>query len=98
MNTQVTNYAFTIIEDNQVPLAGNFDTYSFTPVIAIVILSLILLAILAYALWIETHFDRVRVLSGNDKAINASYFFHPAKLLRKEADLEYSLVNVPSRS
>lgn len=95
MNSQVANYTFTIIEDNQVPLAGNFDTYSFAPVVAIVVLSLVLLAVLAYALWVETHTNRVKVLSGNDNAAGAGYFFHPVKLLREESELEYSLVNVP---
>lgn len=97
MNSQVMNYTFTIIEDNQVPLAGNFDTFSFAPVIAIVVLSLILLAALAYALWVESHSNRVKVLSGSSSSVSASYFFHPIKLLREEAELEYSLVNVPAK-
>lgn len=92
------DYVFTIIEDNQVPLAGNFNRFSYAPVVAVVVISLVLLAILAYALWIESHIERVVALSGNDRVSRMSYFFHPVKLLREESELEYSLVNAPARS
>ena len=51
------DYVFTIIEDNQVPLSGNFNRFSYAPVVAVVVISLVLLAILAYALWIESHIE-----------------------------------------
>ncbi len=92
------DYVFTIIEDNQVPLSGNFNRFSYAPVVAVVVISLVLLAILAYALWIESHIERVIALSGNDRVPRMGYFFHPVKLLREESELEYSLVNVPARS
>lgn len=91
MGSQVVDYTFTIIEDGQVPLAGNFETFSFTPVIAVVALGLVLLLALAYALWFETHSSRVKALSGDVRGFNAKYFFHPFKLIRDEADIEYSL-------
>ncbi|MDO4187860.1 MAG: hypothetical protein Q4D29_02620 [Lachnospiraceae bacterium] len=92
MGSQIADYTFTIIEDAQVPLAGNFETHSFAPVYLVVALGLLMLALLAYALWFETHSVRIKTLSGDAKT---SYFFHPAKLLREERELEYSLVEAP---
>lgn len=96
MGTQVADYTFTIIEDGQVPLAGNFDTFSFAPVIFTVVLGLVVIAVLAYSLWLETHSSRLRMLGNDENAIFTRYFFHPIKLLRDERDLEYSLVSVPT--
>lgn len=95
MGNQIADYTFTIIEDGQVPLAGNFETYSFAPVVLVVVLGLVMLAALAYALWFETHSIRVKALCGDAKT---SYFFNPAKLLREERELEYSLVETPLKS
>lgn len=91
MENQVMDYTFTIIEDGQVPLAGNFETFNFAPVIFVVALGIVLLAVIAYTLWIETHSFRLRDIRGN-KAVFAEYFFHPIKLIVDERETEYSLV------
>ena len=91
MENQVMDYTFTIIEDGQVPLAGNFETFSFAPVIFVVALGIVLLAVIAYTLWIETHSFRLRDIRGS-KAVFAEYFFHPIKLIVDERETEYSLV------
>lgn len=89
----IAEYTFTIIEDGQVPLAGNFETYSFAPVIVVVALGLVLLGLIAYTLWIETRLSRISSLTGSFDIVNAKYFFHPGKLLRAVEELEYSLVS-----
>lgn len=92
MENRVADYTFTIIEDGQVPLAGNFDTFSYAPVIMAVTAVLVLLAIAMYMMWIVSKARLIGNVIG-DKAVIVKYFFHPAKLIRDERDYEYSLLN-----
>lgn len=94
MGNQIADYTFTIVEDGQVALAGNFDTFNFTPVIMVVVLGVALLLLLAYTLWFETHSRRIMELAGINSRKSARYFFHPVRLLRDEMDVEYSLAAV----
>lgn len=98
MGNQIADYSFTIIEDGQVPLAGNFDTFNYSPVIAAVVMSLVLLAVIAYTFWFIAHSERIRVATADSKAVFAKYYFHPISLLRDIRDFDYSLVNVTARS
>ena len=98
MGSQIADYTFTIIEDGQVPLAGNFDTFNYTPVVTVVVLGLILLAVFAYTLWFDVHTRRIRELCQDRDVVRAKYFFHPMQLIKDEMDIEYSLVSVPFRS
>lgn len=93
MSNQVVDYTFTIIEDGQVPLAGNFDTFNYTPVIVTVVLGLIVLAVLAYSLWFETHRSRVKVLCSEVNLKARNFFFRPTELLRYESELEHAIVS-----
>lgn len=93
MENRVMDYSFTIIEDGQVPLAGNFDTFSYAPVIAVVVVALIALALVAYAVWVSSHVRRVRNLNGRRDTVMSSFFFHPLRLIRTEAELEYEAVS-----
>lgn len=93
MENQVTDYVFTIIEDGQVPLAGNFDTFNYTPVIMAVIMGLALLAIFAYTVWFESHSMRLATLTGEDGSNIMKYYFHPIKLIRDVTDTEFVLLN-----
>lgn len=94
MGSQVTDYTFTIIEDGQVPLAGNFDTVNYSPVIAAVIFCLMLLVIVAYTMWYLSHSERIRIFANDSRDVFAKYYFHPAKLIRDERELEFSLVSI----
>jgi len=95
MGNQVTNYSFTIIEDGQVPLAGNFDTFNYAPVVAAVVLCLILLAIAAYTVWFISNSARVSAVIGSGKEVFTEYYFHPVKLVSKVRELEYEMVSAP---
>jgi len=61
MDNKVTDYTFTIIEDGQVPLAGNFDTVNYMPVVAMVVFCLILLAVASYTIWLLSRSNRMIV-------------------------------------
>lgn len=95
MGNQVVNYSFTIIEDGQVPLAGNFETVSYTPVVAVVALCLIVLAISAYTIWFLSHTVRISATLGSGKEVFSKYYFHPAKLIRDIREHEYRMVSAP---
>lgn len=95
MGNQVVNYSFTIIEDGQVPLAGNFETVSYTPVVAVVALCLIVLAISAYTIWFLSHTVRISATLGSEKEVLAKYYFHPSKLIRDIREHEYRIVSAP---
>lgn len=88
MDNVITDYTFTVIEDGQVPLAGNFDTFNYTPLFIVV--SIVLLAVVAfnYLTWLLGHTKRASYLSGEDISIR-SYFFHPLRLLEREREIEY---------
>jgi len=91
MNNAITDYTFTVIEDGQVPLAGEFNTFNYTPVFIAVIIAFLLVAAVIYAFWMMGHIKRVSYLSEN--SINAKeYYFHPIKLLQLEHELEYEVV------
>lgn len=93
MENSVANYTFTIIEDGQVPLAGNFDTVSYSPVVAVVVVCLILAALCGYVFWILAH-SRVIAMKENTSAteVVSRYFFNPMGLLRDETATEYALL------
>ena len=82
------NYTFTVIEDGQVPLAGNFDTFNYTPLFAIVAIVLVAVVVFIYLAWLLGHAKRASYLSGEDISIR-SYFFHPLRLLEREREIEY---------
>lgn len=93
MENAVSNYTFTIIEDGQVPLAGNFNTVSYTPVIMVVAVCLIAAALVGYAFWILAHSRRIVLRDGlSDTEVVIKYFFNPSGLLRDELAVEYALL------
>lgn len=93
MENRLTDYTFSIVEDGQVPLAGNFDSFNYMPVILIVASMLIMVAIVAYTVWVQSHLKRVVNLNGNANMPLADYYFHPRKLIRQEAELEYEALS-----
>lgn len=92
MKDRVADYTFTIIEDGQVPLAGDFSTFSYAPVIAVVVLALIAIALVAYTVWVIEHVKRVKNLNGNSNLAISEYYLHPFKLIRTEEELEYEAI------
>lgn len=98
MENKALDYTFTIIEDGQVPLAGNFDTFSYAPVVAIVIAVLAVLAIAAYTVWSVSRVKRLAQLTGENSDLTAKYYLRPASLLRDMKDAEYSVLSDISRN
>lgn len=93
MGNSVANYSFTIIEDGQVPLAGSFDTVSYTPIVAIVVICLMIAALCGYVFWILAHSKRIAMQGNMSVAeIVSNYFFNPLGLLRDETATEYALL------
>lgn len=92
MGNYVKDYTFAVIDNGNVPLAGNFDTVSFAPVVLTVATALILAVVISYAIWFFSHSVRVRNACGSDTKTIVSYFFHPLKLTADETAIEYSLL------
>ena len=90
MDNVITNYTFTVIEDGQVPLAGNFDTFNYTPLFLVVSIVLLLVVVFFYFTWLLGHSKRASYLSGENISV-ISYFFHPVRLLEREREIEYEV-------
>ena len=93
MNNAITDYTFTVIEDNMIPLAATVDTVSYLPVIlAVAVMGIIAIAV-AYVVWFVSHRAYIANLTGNSNENMTSYFIHPGKLLQREYELENSIAD-----
>lgn len=92
MENAVNNYTFTIIKDEAVPLAGNFDTVNYAPLVTAVVIGLLLVAVCSYVAWLVSHSRRLALYNNFTTAeVVTKYFLCPAKLLRDELEVEYAL-------
>jgi len=85
------NYSFTIIEDGQVPLAGDFSSFNFLPVVLVIAAVFIIIAMGVYISWISSHLHRIEFLSGENLTIK-EYLFHPIGLMRYEYEVEHEVI------
>lgn len=95
MNAMISDYTFTVIEENKVPLAATFDSgTSYAPVIVAVLLMAVFVSLLAYTIWFTSHKSHILTLTGEDNGNEIiHYFTHPIKLLQMEYEIENRIVD-----
>lgn len=94
MENAITNYSFTVIEDNMVPLSASFETVSVAPIIIAVVTVALLVAACIYVAWFASHKTHILSLTGKKPDARLGYYFvHPKEFLRMEYEIENNLVN-----
>lgn len=91
----ISDYTFVVIEDEMVPLAGNFNTgFNYMPVIIAVCVMAVVISLIAYTVWFLSHKSHIVALTGkNDSTSLFSLFIRPRRLMQLEYETENSIVN-----
>lgn len=91
----ISDYTFTIIEEEKVPLAASFDTgVDIMPIVVAVVVMALVVALIAYTVWFLSHKSHIVALTGNtDKKALFNLFIHPRRLIQLEYETENIIAN-----
>lgn len=94
MGDSITNYTFSIIEDEMVPLAGDFDKVTKVPTLAVVIICLVILAICSYSMWVYTKISRIMEYTDESTfTLLIKYYFRPQHLKEACEECEHNALS-----